>query len=83
MGLEELQSIVELLVNDATAGIYLLLLLFIAFLLYDRRRMLDTIEKRERQIARIADNYYKGNMKIVESLNQLKMLLIEIKGRIL
>lgn len=83
MSLDTVTEILDILVTDSQSGIILLLLLFIVFLLWDRRKMQETIDKRDRQIARIADNYYKGNMKIVEALNQLKMLLIEIKGRIL
>lgn len=82
MDFEVFLDFFKLLISDGKTGIIMLLLVAIVYLWYDRRRMVQTIERKDRQLERIIRDYHRGNAKIVEALNHLKILLIEIKGRL-
>ena len=58
------------------------LVLFIALLLWERKRLLDINDKKDEKIDRIIDEYHAGNITLADALNSLKNVLFEIKGKI-
>jgi len=59
-----------------------LLVLIIGFLVWERKKLTDTINKKDEKIEKIIDDYYKGNLTLTEALNGLKTVLIEIKSKL-
>lgn len=57
-----------------------ILIFIIGMLLYDRRRLLHELERKEARIDKIVDDYHQGNITLAEALNSLKMVLVEIKA---
>lgn len=84
-----LQLISALVTGNGIIAAIIVLLLVIAFILQDRKRLLSTIQQKEElieqknaKIEKIVDDYYKGNITITEALNGLKLVLVEIKGKL-
>lgn len=53
------------------------------YLLHERKQLLEENKKKDERIDKIVDDYHKGNLTLTEALNSLKVVLYEIKGRIL
>lgn len=81
-----MDKIVEQLVLSLFAGgpgaIIAILVIAVAALIYDRKRLLAEVTKKDEKLDRIIDDYYRGNMTLSEALNSLKLVLHEIKGKI-
>lgn len=81
-----MESIVEKLLGAALGGgpqaVIAILMLIITLLIFDRRRLVKEVQRKDEKIERIVDDYYKGNLTLTEALNSLKMVLYEIKGRL-
>lgn len=78
------------LIAGGPPAIIIGLILFIILLVFDRKRILRDIEKKDELIAKkddkidkIIDEYYKGNMTLADALNQLRNVLFDIKSRLL
>lgn len=58
------------------------LLLFIMLLLFDRKRLLNELNKKDLRIEKIVDDYHTASITLAEALNALKMVLYELKSRL-
>jgi hypothetical protein len=58
------------------------LLLFIMLLLFDRKRLISEVEKKDSRLDKIVDDYHSGNLTLSEAMNSLRMMLFELKARI-
>jgi hypothetical protein len=58
------------------------LLLFIMLLLFDRKRLLSELTKKDLRIEKIVDDYHTASITLAEALNSLKMVLYELKSRL-
>ena len=56
--------------------------LIIWHLLEERKKMIADSEKKDDRIDKIIDDYHSGNLSLAEALNSLKIVLYEIKSRI-
>lgn len=72
----------DYLMSGGFKGIIMILVAIIVALLWDRKNLVENIEKKEEKIDEIIDNYYKGNMTLTEALSGLKILLSEIKSKL-
>lgn len=77
-----LQALLTALLAGGPGAIIAILVGIIVFLLWDRKKLVETIDKKEEKIEKIIDDYYKGNLTLTEALNGLKMVLMEIKGQL-
>lgn len=81
-----MEDIVKMLLTAVTEGgpgaIIALLLGFIGILIWDRRRLVQEIEKKDTKLEKIIDDYYQGHITITEALNGLRIVLAEIKGKL-
>lgn len=68
--------------NSGTQVIPVIMGLIIWHLLEERKKLLKEIEKKDKRIDGIIDDYHKGNLTLTEALNSLKLVLYEIKGRL-
>jgi hypothetical protein len=75
-------ALVGLLDTGGSKPIILILLLVIGGLIWQLRRLMAQIERKDDKIEKIVDDYHKGNMTLTEALNQLKMCLWEIRARL-
>lgn len=58
------------------------LLLFIMLLLFDRKRLLNEVTRKDARINKIVDDYHSGNMILTDAMNSLRMVLFELKSRL-
>lgn len=72
----------DYIVSGGTKGVVALLISIIVALVWDRKRLQDSLEKKDGKIQEIIDNYHKGNMTMVEAFAGLKILLSEIKSKL-
>lgn len=79
---ELLKLLVENIATGGSVAIITLLLLFVGLLIWDRRRLIKDLDKKEEKIDKIIDDYYKGNMTLTDALNGLKLVLVEIKAKL-
>lgn len=81
-----MSSVIEPLIQRVFSGgpeaIIAVLMLGITLLLFERKRLLDQLSKKEEKMEKIVDDYYRGNITLSEALNNLKGVLYEIKGKI-
>jgi hypothetical protein len=82
-------SLVTNLVSGGPQSIIAGLVLFIVLLLFERKRLMATITKKDEdllkkddKIDKIIEDYYKGNMTLADALNGLKVVLFDIKSRL-
>jgi hypothetical protein len=75
-------GMLEAVLGGGPKAIIALLVMFIGALLWDRRRLLSEISRKDDRIERILDDYAKGNTTLAEALNQLRMVLFEIKSKL-
>ena len=77
-----IEKLLGIIVAGGPQSIIAILLSFIGLLLYERRRLIAEIAKKDDKIDKIVDDYYKGNLTLSEALNSLKFVLYEIKSRV-
>lgn len=75
-------KIAEFLFAGDMRGIIFLLVLIILGLGWDRHRLIKAAEKKEEKLDEILKDYHKGNLTLAEALNNIRMVLYEIKGKI-
>jgi len=78
-----LTKIVDIIINGGQHAIDFILFAIILILIHERNRLIKEINKKEEKIDKIIEDYYEGNLTLSEALNSLKLVLYEIKGRIL
>lgn len=76
------KMMLEAVQNGGPNAIIMLLLAFIGILIWDRKRLVAEIEKKDTKLEKIIDDYYRGHLTITEALNGLKVVLAEIKGKL-
>lgn len=72
----------EALFNGGHSAVIALLSIFAALLIFERRRLLKEIERKDDKIDTIMSDYYKGNLTVTEALNSIKLALYEIRLKI-
>jgi predicted Holliday junction resolvase-like endonuclease len=80
--MDEFFSFAEHLFKGGPEAIIALLILIIAALFIEIRRLRTEIKSREEKLDKIVDDYHKGNLTIAEAMNSLKFVLAEIKGKL-
>jgi len=78
-----LTKIVDIIINGGQHAVDFILVAVILILIHERNRLIKEINKKEEKIDKIIEDYYEGNLTLSEALNSLKLVLYEIKGRIL
>lgn len=76
------QKLMEAVLAGGPTAVIAILLGVVAFLLWDRKRLVASLEKKDAKIEQIITDYHKGNITLVEALNSLKMVMVEIKARL-
>ena len=77
-----MDNVLGLLVTQILHGgpeVVAVLVLLILLLLWDRKRLTSEITKKDDRLAKIVDEYYKGNITLAEALNSLRAVLYEIR----
>jgi predicted HTH domain antitoxin len=77
-----IKMLITATINGGPGAIVGLLLAFIVILLWDRRNLVAKIDQKEAKLEKIIDDYYKGNVTLTEALNNLRIVLAEIKGKL-
>lgn len=89
-----LHTLVQLVTSGGTPAVIALLLLAIGFLVYDRiqllkrlseslKQTLDAKEAEKEVILQIVEKYHQGNLTIVQAINEIRVVLAAIQGRLL
>lgn len=82
---ELLMAILDSILHGGVAAIFTLLVCFIAYLIYDRYQTSKEYsalrESHEKTILDVIDKYHQGQLTLVQTLNELKTILIVIKER--
>jgi hypothetical protein len=58
------------------------LLLFILLLLFDRKRLIAEVSKKDARIEKIVDEYHNGNLTLTDAMNSLRMVLFELRSKL-
>lgn len=77
-----IQKIMEAVLGGGPTAIIALLLALLGGLIWDRKRLTTALDKKDKKIEQIVDDYHKGNITLVEALNSLKMVMVEIKAKL-
>ncbi|MFN3558949.1 MAG: hypothetical protein ACK4UQ_06640 [Brevundimonas sp.] len=75
----DFSPIIERLFQGGPEAIIALLILVTILLLWERKRLLDLLAKREAKIDAIVEQYYLGNMTLTEALNGVKAVMQEVR----
>lgn len=74
--------LLERMFGGGPEAIIAVLIMGIVLLLFERKRLLEQLSKKEEKMEKIVDDYYRGNISLSEALNSLKSVLYEIKGKL-
>lgn len=77
-----LQKLLDAVLGGGPGAVIAIMVAIVGFLVWDRSRLVKTLQTKDEKIEKIVDDYYKGNTTLTEALNGLKMVLIEIKAKI-
>lgn len=58
------------------------LMLFIVLLLFERKRLLSEVAKKDARIDKMTEDYHVSSLTLAEALNSLKMVLFELKSHL-
>jgi Tfp pilus assembly protein PilO len=79
----DISSIIEI-VNSLLMGgphaIVVILTIAMVALLFDRKRLMNELERKETKLDEMVESYQKSTLALAESLNALKVVLAEIRG---
>jgi hypothetical protein len=80
-----MDNIIGILITQILHGgpeVVAVLALLIVLLLFERKRLTKEIASKDERLAKIVDDYYKGNITLAEALNSLKMVLYDIRTKL-
>lgn len=77
-----LNSLLQSIVTGGTGGVIAIFIGIIGLLIWDRKKLLESIDKKDERIEKILDDYHKGTITTVEAINSLNIVLAEIKGKL-
>lgn len=83
MDFDKILKFAETLKNDPLIGLIFVLLGVIVFLGMRVRKLENLLEEKDRKYEKLIYQYHKNHGNVVEAFNGLKLLLVEIKGRLL
>jgi len=86
--------LIPFLTDGGTAAVIAILILVVGFLVYDRvqllkrlseslKQTLDAKEAEKQVILEIVEKYHQGNLTMVQAINEIKVVLAAIQGRLL
>jgi K+ transporter len=75
-------SLFEQLTQGGPEAVISGLILFCVLLLWERKRLLDTIVKKDEKLDRMADEYEAANKMVADALKSLTQVMYELKGRL-
>lgn len=89
-----LKSLIPILVDGGSSAVIAVLILVIGFLVWDRvqllkrlseslKQTLDAKEAEKQVILEIIEKYHQGNLTMVQAINEIKVVLAAIQGRLL
>ncbi|WOB78469.1 hypothetical protein [Brevundimonas nasdae] len=76
---KEFVPLIDRLFEGGPESIIAILVILTILLLWERKRLLDLIARREEKIDAIVENYYQGNMTLTEALNGVKAVMLEVR----
>ncbi len=80
--MESFLKFVEILLIGDMRAVVLILSAVIAALLWDRVNLMKQLKTKDERLEKILDDYHKGNLTLAEALNNVRLVLYEIKGKI-
>lgn len=89
--LELLNTIINFLVGGGTTAIIVILFSVIVYLIWERRylgilirdttqKVFDAKDSETKSIKEIVDRYHRGNLDLVQALNEIKIVLVTIQN---
>lgn len=89
-----LKSLIPLITDGGASAVIALLLLVVGFLVWDRiqllkrlseslKQTLDAKEAEKQVILEIIEKYHQGNLTMVQAINEIRVVLAAIQGRLL
>lgn len=82
MFIEFLRTILTILADGGTGAIICILFLIVIFLFWERHRLQKALDHKDVKMEKIISDYYRGNITLTEALNELRIILAEIKGKL-
>jgi hypothetical protein len=77
------QNLIVTLLAGGPPGVMALLMLVVAGLLWDRRRVFSDNEKKDQKLDVMIENYHKNSISVGEALNSIKIVLAEISTKLI
>ena len=85
-------TLLQFLTQGGTAAVIALLFAVVGLLVWDRKRIIDSLnettqrvydakDSEAKSIKEIVDRYHKGNVDLVQALNEIKVVLITIQAK--
>ena len=78
-----IQNLISTLLAGGPAGVIALLMLVIAGLLWDRRRVFTDNAKKDQKLDVMIENYYKSSISVGDALSSIKIVLAEISAKLI
>jgi hypothetical protein len=78
-----IQNLIATLLAGGPAGVIALLMLVIAGLLWDRRRVFIDNAKKDQKLDVMIENYYKSSISVGDALSSIKIVLAEISAKLI
>lgn len=88
-----INTILKYIVSGGSDAIVSILFFLIIFLIWDRKRLIESLDKTTQKIfetkeneiksiKEIIDRYHQGNLDLTHALNEIKMVLVSIQTNI-
>jgi hypothetical protein len=81
-----LEKLVDLVLSGGAGGVVALLLLAVGFLIWERVKMVQELKEKTAEnrdtLLEIIDKYHDGQLSIIEAINEIKIVLAKIEGRL-
>ena len=76
-------NLLALITSGGASGVIALLMLVVAGLLWDRRRIFMDNAKKDEKLDALVESHYKSNMAVSDALNNIKIVLAEISVKLI